>query len=88
MKSVLFLGLLFVSLVVAGCTSVLPEKSCSIAADCVPATCCHAKDAVNSDYAPNCDEALCTAVCEPGTLDCGQGEIACVRGECTVVLAE
>lgn len=88
MKSILFLGLIFVSLVVAGCTSVLPEKSCSIAADCVPATCCHATNAVNSDYEPDCSDVLCTAVCEPGTLDCGQGEIQCLQGVCTVVLRE
>lgn len=88
MKSILFLGFVLLSLFVAGCTSVLPEKVCSVDTDCVPATCCHARDTVGKDYAPDCGEALCTAVCEPGTLDCNQGKIECVRGECAVVLVE
>ena len=86
MNKIFFFGFLIVSLFLAGCTSTPHEKSCLVAADCVPAACCHATDAVNSDYKPGCSDLLCTAACEPGTLDCGQGEIECVRGECVVVL--
>ncbi|MDP3639840.1 MAG: hypothetical protein Q8R53_01405 [Nanoarchaeota archaeon] len=83
-----FFGFLFVSLFLLGCTSIPPEKSCSVAADCVPASCCHAQDAVNQEYKPDCSGALCTAVCEPGTLDCGQGEIQCRKRACAVVVIE
>tara|TARA_Y100000310_G_scaffold344115_1_gene455205 strand:+ start:3870 stop:4127 length:258 start_codon:yes stop_codon:yes gene_type:complete len=62
------------------------EKQCVTADDCVAATCCHASDAVNAEFGPECSEALCTAECAPRTLDCGAGSIDCVRGSCRVVL--
>ena len=62
------------------------EKVCTADADCVPAACCHAVDAVNKENAPDCRGVLCTAVCEPETLDCGQGEAKCVSGRCEAVL--
>lgn len=62
------------------------EKSCSTDTDCVPAECCHARETVNKEYAPRCEGMLCTMNCEPETLDCGQGEIKCVDGECQVFI--
>lgn len=83
------IGILFLltllSLVVS-CTSVSEEKQCVTDADCVAATCCHATDAVNLDFRPDCSSTLCTAVCEPGTLDCNQGEAMCVKGSCEAVI--
>lgn len=78
----LFVGVIFL----ISCTSrsILPEESCTSAADCVPAECCHAKTAANSAYAPDCSDLLCTADCVPETLDCGQGEIECVNNRCIV----
>ncbi len=86
MKKGLFLvlGLSLISFFIFGC--VPAEKKCSSDDDCVPASCCHASEAVNKAYGPDCEGKLCTAVCEPGTIDCGQGEIRCVEGECKVVL--
>ncbi len=88
MTKIFITCILSVFLLVISCAPLPPEKSCTTAADCVPAACCHAQNAVNQEYKPDCSETLCTAVCEPRTLDCGQGEIQCVRGECTVVLTE
>ena len=62
------------------------EKLCRADYDCLPAECCHAADAVNRDNAPDCSGVLCTAECQPGTLDCGQGEIKCLSGKCGVVM--
>lgn len=67
------------------------EKRCSIDEDCAAASCCHASEAVNKEFAPDCEGVFCTQgigvqSCEPGTLDCGQGEIKCVDGRCTVVI--
>ncbi|MEK6937505.1 MAG: hypothetical protein AABX04_00530 [Nanoarchaeota archaeon] len=82
--------LLIVSLWLVSCTpavsNVSENKLCQKDADCVPASCCHAKEAVNSQNAPKCEGMLCTMECVPETLDCGQGEIKCVKNECKVVL--
>ncbi|MFA6461696.1 MAG: hypothetical protein WCV90_05475 [Candidatus Woesearchaeota archaeon] len=85
---ILIIMMLLIGIFLVSCTSkdVSLEKSCQSDSDCVPASCCHAKEAVNSVYAPNCKEMFCTMDCEPGTLDCGQGEIKCVNKECVVVL--
>ncbi len=77
---------IIISLFLTSCSFIPPEKRCSLDTDCVPAACCHAKDAVNKESAPNCQGILCTAVCEPGTLDCGQGKIKCLNKQCTVVI--
>jgi len=82
MKKLLFLGLILILII--GCTP--SEKSCSKDTDCVPKTCCHPTDAVNSKYGPDCKGMMCTAECVPKTTDCGQGNIKCVSGECKVVL--
>lgn len=63
-----------------------PEQLCRQDADCVPAQCCHARDAVNRAYAPDCSGTLCTQVCEPATLDCAQGEIHCIGKRCVAVI--
>lgn len=71
-----------------GCQVVPLEKSCSADGDCVPAQCCHADEAVNKDYGPDCTGKMCTMECVSRTLNCGQGEVRCVSGECQAVLKE
>lgn len=85
--------------IVAGCVA-MPDTSlnnksplsapdntrvCTVDADCVKAECCHARTAVNIQYAPKC-EVACSMECVPGTLDCGQGTIKCVNNQCTVII--
>ena len=55
---------------------------------CVPASCCHAKECVWKDNAPNCSTVFCTMSCEPDTMDCGAGQCEVVEGECEVVWNE
>jgi len=82
-KKVLVFGIVIISILLAGCAS--SNIQCTQDSDCVAATCCHATTVVNKDNAPNCREAICTASCEPDTLDCGQGQIRCVNNQCGVV---
>lgn len=70
------------------CKAVPFETECSADSDCVPATCCHASEAVPLAEAPDCSDIFCTTVCEPGTIDCGQGEIKCVNGKCEAVISQ
>tara|TARA_Y100000310_G_C20606398_1_gene775701 strand:- start:544 stop:807 length:264 start_codon:yes stop_codon:yes gene_type:complete len=85
MKKIIYLMLLIsVFGLLVGCVPV--EKKCSADTDCVKKTCCHASEAVNKKYGPNCKNKLCTMSCEPGTIDCGQGKIKCVSGACRAVL--
>lgn len=58
---------------------------CASDSDCVPATCCHPKTCVSRANKPKCEGMFCTQVCEPGTLDCGQGRCACAENRCKVV---
>ncbi|MBU0456886.1 MAG: hypothetical protein ABH824_04895 [Nanoarchaeota archaeon] len=89
MKKILsLLGLITLLVFLTSCSFVPAEKKCSADKDCVPASCCHAKDAVNKEHGPDCAGMLCTAVCEPETIDCGQGDIKCVSGECKAVMKE
>ncbi|MEK6968871.1 MAG: hypothetical protein AABW48_00405 [Nanoarchaeota archaeon] len=74
--------LFFLPLFLVSCTPA--EKTCAADADCVPAQCCHPTDAVNLEYEPDCSNVACTMDCKPETLDCGQGEIKCLSGKCTV----
>jgi len=85
-KLFLFLSLGILLFFLVSC--VPAEKECSVDKDCVPATCCHASEAVNKENALKCGGMLCSAECEPGTIDCGQGEVKCVSGKCEVVLKE
>ena len=84
--------LVLISFLLSACSSgvagVPKEQQCSVDADCVPAVCCHADAGVNKNYAPDCSGVLCTASCEPGTLDCNQAELACVSGACVLVANE
>jgi len=61
------------------------RRSCKVASDCVPATCCHAKDVVNKAFAPDCSDAFCTVECQYPSLDCGQADINCLDNTCTIV---
>ncbi|MBT4446844.1 hypothetical protein HOA92_00210 [archaeon] len=87
-KILLLLTILAVSSILISCASVAPvapELACEADTDCTAALCCHSDSAVNNDYAPNCQGMLCTADCQPGTMDCGQAVAKCVQGACTVV---
>ena len=67
----------------------IDEKlACSSDSDCVPAGCCHSKSTVNRNFAPDCADMFCTAVCEPDTMDCGQAKPKCIVGRCGVVTNE
>ncbi len=88
----LIIGLLVLVVLVVSCESnsekisVSVEKQCLQDSECVANICCHAKDAVNKQHAPDCKSVMCTMSCEPGTLDCGQGEAKCVEKQCRVVI--
>ncbi len=79
--------LIIVAIIRSSCSSIPPEKRCSIDSDCIPAACCHATDIVNKEYAPNCKDQLCTLDCQPNTLDCGQGQVKCIQKQCTTILS-
>ena len=59
---------------------------CTADSECVPAGCCHSATCVYKAKAPNCSNSACTAVCEPGTLDCGQAECKCMNSECVTII--
>ena len=59
---------------------------CESDADCFPASCCHANSCVGVANKPDCSANLCSAVCELGTLDCGQASCLCVKNKCNFVL--
>lgn len=61
------------------------DDFCASDLECVPASCCHAISCVSIKSKPNCIGVFCTAVCEPGTLDCGQGSCNCVNNKCKAV---
>lgn len=90
MKKFLIVGfmLLSISLLLSSCATVPEEEQCLVDSDCVAATCCHATEGVNSAFAPSCEGQLCTANCEPGTLDCGYNVLECVKGGCKLVEVE
>ncbi len=80
------LSIVLVSTMLIACQTTIPEdKVCAEDVDCVAATCCHASDVVNRYNAPDCAGVLCTANCEPDTLDCGQMVASCIEGECELV---
>jgi len=59
---------------------------CNSELDCTAEQCCHPTSAINKDFAPDCSDMVCTAECSPGTIDCGNGEIKCVKNLCLAVL--
>lgn len=73
---------------ITSCNYVSPEKVCTEDSDCTAAQCCHATDVVNNDNAPDCNGVLCTANCEPDTLDCGQAKAKCVESACALIEEE
>ena len=62
------------------------EDACETDADCVPAGCCHAAACVAREHAPSCEDVMCTADCQFGTLDCG-GACLCHEGRCAARLS-
>jgi len=60
------------------------EDYCENDSDCVPNKCCHPSRLINKKFAPNCDEAICTAVCS-GPLDCRKWRYLCHNNTCTVI---
>jgi hypothetical protein len=78
--------ILIATLFVNGCNGIENEMACSEDNECVAATCCHATDAINKDFRPDCSSTLCSAECAPETLDCGQAKAKCVSDQCQVVL--
>ena len=85
MKKDYFLLMMILVIVTSCTTSVQENKKCAQNSDCVPATCCHANETINKNYAKVCN-VMCTQECRPHTLDCGQGEIQCVQNGCQVIL--
>ena len=90
-KVVMFIILIFSFIFLVGCFNNVEDKNlsnkiCSVDNDCVKASCCHATDVVNKENAPDCSGIMCTMSCEPGTLDCSQGQIKCLEGICTAIL--
>lgn len=88
MKQIILFIFLITSLLLISCTSsssISQEKSCTQDSDCVPATCCHANTSINKEFAPNCQNVLCSMGCEPNTLDCSQGQVKCVNNACSVI---
>ncbi|HLD01038.1 MAG TPA: hypothetical protein VJC39_04800 [Candidatus Nanoarchaeia archaeon] len=80
---------LFLTVFLVSCTnnsSISNNKYCLTDSECVPSSCCHPTDAINIDSAPDCAGAICTLSCEPGTLDCGQGEVKCVNNQCMAII--
>ena len=59
------------------------NKSCNTNDDCVRASCCHATDVINKEFAPDCSDVMCTMSCDT-VLDCGQGEPVCNNGICEI----
>ncbi len=80
-----FISILLLTLFITSCVTTT-EKQCTQDSDCKPASCCHASDAVNKEYAPSCTGILCSQECKPNTIDCAQGSIKCIQNECQVVL--
>ena len=76
---------LIATLVLISCNNndIQDELKCETSQDCAGATCCHAKTCVNINHRPNCQGMACTMMCEPGTMDCGQGECVCENNQCT-----
>ncbi len=88
MKIVLALIFMFSLFFVDSCSSIPPEKQCSVDNDCVPSACCHADSAVSKSFSPDCKDVFCSLDCQPDTIDCGQGSVRCLEKRCTVVLNE
>ncbi len=67
-------------------TTIENKLFCQNKLDCVPAACCHPNSCINKNFKPDCGNIGCTANCEPGTMDCGQGYCDCINSGCKMVL--
>lgn len=66
----------------AGGTEIVATKiPCSVDADCVKDSCCHASSCVAAANAPSCAGSMCTMDCRAGTMDC-YGGCLCQDGFC------
>jgi hypothetical protein len=89
MKKTFVLIVVLLTIFLIGCSgSISEELQCSEDIDCVPNACCHADGTVNKESAPNCSSMFCTMDCAPDTIDCGQGDLKCLEGQCQVVWKE
>lgn len=62
------------------------DTRCTVDADCVPSSCCHATACISAaSVSKDCSDVLCNAICKPFTLDCG-GECRCVNRNCSSVI--
>lgn len=66
-------------------TTIQNYLSCQTSSDCVPAQCCHSTSCINKNYKSVCN-VLCTNICQPGTMDCGQGYCDCVNNQCKAII--
>ena len=65
---------------------VVGNDPCQTDADCVPVCGCHASSCIAKANATACDpNRMCTAHCQPGTMDCGGGCL-CQGGKCAARL--
>jgi len=85
--------LVIIALIIAGTVILLAGMkknvtlgSCTSDSDCVPASCCHPNSCVAKEQAPQCKGIMCTMSCEPGTLDCMQGNCICENNQCKAML--
>ncbi len=62
------------------------ESTCTTDAECVPKTCCHPSACVPRAQQPDCTDIYCTGDCKENTLDCNQGQCACINQSCKVLL--
>jgi len=76
---------LSLSPVISATPTPIPPSECTLAADCVPAECCHPSRCTAAATKQDCN-FMCTASCE-GPLDCGAGSCGCVKGKCAVIPA-
>lgn len=89
MKKIIIVTFIICNIFLLACTAEIPDnKKCQVDDDCVPNKCCGADDGVNKDHGPDCKGTFCTQSCTPGTIDCQQGEIKCVKESCTAVFNE
>ena len=87
-KAGILLVLLSVVFIIGCGDSVSEELQCGADFECIPNLCCHADGTIHRDFAPDCSSTLCTAECVEGTIDCGQGDLKCIEGQCQVVWNE
>lgn len=64
-------------------TKIPPEKYCEYDDECKPDKCCHAENAINTKFAPNCTGIGCTKDCRT-ILDCQFGKPVCIDNVCKI----